>query len=434
MVETTISNLLVGIPMSSFTEDNRYSKPKTSSNVQVKFFKKDERGDFYIIGIKGRSNYLKIHSAGKEIIEMLDGNTSVADITESLRKKNIEANVPRFIKLLAEEGFLENIPPLKIREKSSSLMIHYIPLLKRTEYILKALYSVFRSLFRKELLVFLTGVNFIILATFLSAMLVGYIDVKEFFFLRSSMASAISIYAFLIMPLLIAIHEFSHALVCFHYGGKPKEMGIALFIFVPFFYSDTTDVWMLDKRQSIMVFLAGPLSTFFIGNLCVVLSFLLPTLYSSLLRMAAFGAYIVVLIGFNPLFESDGYFILQTLTDFPNLISHARNYVLLWLKSKIHRLSGKDEEQMESYSKHERKILAIYAPSVLLINSVFVGITVYWGAFFAGDYWGLILSVKDTFPSVPIYTLIEFSVQSVFLAFMMIFLISTIKKLIHDYM
>lgn len=420
---------VAGTPKDSSMEDFRDAKPKLSADVQIKFLKRDERGDFYIIGKKGKGDYLRIHGVGKEIVEMLDGKTSVADIAENLGKRDIEVDVPRFIALLAKKGIFENIPSSGKQKRENTLMIHYIPLFKRTERFLKVIHTVFRKFFRKKVLLLLAYVNFIILAIYLMTMLTGYLSSREIFFVRNSLASAITIYAFAIMPFLIAIHELSHALVCYHYGGKPQDMGIALFFIIPFFYADTTDTWMMEKKQSIMVFLAGPLSTFFIGNFCVLLSFALPTAYASLLRMIAFGSYLTVLVGFNPLMESDGYFILQTLSDFPNLISHARRFVPTWLKSKLGHLSVEDKEQMESYSKQERRILVFYAPAALLINVVFAVIMGYWGIIFVNDYSRLILSVRETFPNILPYTMIELGMQSMYLAFIILFLVSVAKKI-----
>lgn len=96
------------------------------------------------------------------------------------------------------------------------------------------------------------------------------------------------------------------------------------------------------------------------------------------MRMVAFGSYLVVLLGFNPLIESDGYYVLQTLIDFPNLVSHARTYTMMWIRNKLRLVSRKDYKEIsESYSNREQRILAIYAPIATLINALFIGIMGY---------------------------------------------------------
>jgi len=231
------------------------------------------------------------------------------------------------------------------------------------------------------------------------------------------------------MPFLVAIHELAHAMVCYHYGGRPQEMGVAFFFFIPFFYVDTSDIWMLRKKQSIMVLLAGPISTFFIGNLFFILSFLVPTPYINPLRMAVFGSYLVVLMGFNPVVRSDGYYVLQTLTDFPNLSSHAWGYVSMWCK-RIFSLVSTDnyKEYMTSYSRREKSILSIYAPFVSAINIAFICLMGYWGIFFANDFWMNTLWIIGAAPNIPAEKIIIWIVQSVYIAFITYFLAATLKR------
>jgi len=407
-------------------------KPKLAGDVQIRFFKKDERGGFYIIGRRNKKSYLKMHEVGREIVEMLDGDTSVADIEKALKRKDVEVDLSRFIKLLGEKGFLENRQASEKKHKTNSLILHHIPLLKRADPFLDKIYSVSYKFFRRKVFLFLVLTNLAIFLMFLAALFTGYIQLKDFFFIDNSVFFAVTVYLLLIMPFLVAIHELAHGIVCFHYGGRPQEMGIAFFFFIPVFYIDTTDTWMLKKKQSIMVFLAGPVSTFFIGNLFFVLSLLLPTLYINPLRMIAFGSYLVVLMGFNPVVGSDGYYILQTLTDFPNLSSHAWSYVSMWCKRVFSSVSMDDyKEYITSYSRREKNILNIYAPFVFVINVVLICLMGYWGVFFANDLWKTTSSIIETVPNIPATTMIIWLIQLVYIILIIYFLFTTLKNLIN---
>jgi hypothetical protein len=409
--------------------ENVNFRPKLSNEVQIKFFKKDERGEFYILGVAGKKDYLKIHEVGKEIVELLDGNMTIGEIKEHLKKREIETDVKKFIELLIKKGFIENAPSAdKKHQRTNTFLIHYIPLLKKTEHILGKFHSILRNFFHFKLLLLLIMINLAISSVFLLYVALGVIDIKEIFFINDSPGSAITIYLFVIMPLLIATHEFSHALVCFHYGGQPQEMGIGLFVFMPFFYAETTDTWILNKRQSILVFLAGPFSTFFIGNLCFLLSLVSPSPYDDLLRMVAFGAYFLVLLGFNPLLESDGYFILQTLVDFPNLISHARRYVPLWFKEKFGWLSNEEKEQLESYSRQERKILSFYAPLAFMMTVALIAVMGYWVFLFISHYSRLLWFVKEKYPHITFTHWMELAWDTFYIVVILIFLTSLLRK------
>lgn len=412
-------------------KENRDFKPRLVKDVQIRFFKRDERGEFYIVSLKNRKSYLKVHNVGRDIVEMLDGNTSIADIEEALKRKDVEVDLSKFIKLLGEKGLLEGQQSLEKQSKTKSLVLHHIPLFKRTEPILNKIYSIFHKFFGREVLLFLVLTNLVIFFMFLVTLFTGYIKLGDLFFIGNSVFFAVTVYLLAIMPFLVVTHELAHGIVCFHYGGRPQEMGIALFFFIPFFYVDTSDVWTLGKKQSTMVFLAGPLSTFSIGNFCFLLSFLLPMPYISILRMVAFGSFLIVLNGFNPVAGSDGYYILQTITDFPNLNLHVREYISTWFKRAL-SLVSKDhyKEYITSYSRQEKRILEIYAPFTFIINAVFIFVMGYWGIFFANDFWKSTLSIVEAFPNIPIARLLIWLVQSIYIVLIVFFLVTTSKKLI----
>ena len=75
------------------------------------------------------------------------------------------------------------------------------------------------------------------------------------------MGAIFSIYS---LPLIVAvifavmtIHEFAHGLTLKHHGGRVEEMGFMILYFIPAFYCNVSDAWMLKKRDRIRTTLAG---------------------------------------------------------------------------------------------------------------------------------------------------------------------------------
>ena len=50
------------------------------------------------------------------------------------------------------------------------------------------------------------------------------------------------------LALTKVLHELAHALTCKHFGGECHEIGVALLVFTPCLFCDTSDSWMLPNR------------------------------------------------------------------------------------------------------------------------------------------------------------------------------------------
>lgn len=390
-------------------------KPKLAADVKIRFLKEDERGKFYVIARPRKATYLKIHQEGKNIIEMLDGNTTLQQISDILRSRDIEVDLLQFITLLGEKGFIENYPTPHSMTKEEKLRVRYFPLVRNLEGILSVLSKFTSQFFKKGFFVLFLCVNMVIVLLFVSLIFLGVLSVSQIFFVQDSFFLALMLYLFVIIPFLGILHELAHAIACYHFGGKPSEIGIALYLFTFFFYTDTSDVWLLDKKKSSFVFLAGPLMTLFTGNFCFILSFLFSAPISQLLLMLAFGAYLSVLFGFDPLIESDGYYILQSMVAFPNLHSHAWSYTLSWLKYKF-RLLPKEEYQefITTYSKSERRILKIYTPLTIIVNITFLCIIIPWAILTFREYLRLTWALLTLFQQASLLSLVSWIFETIF--------------------
>jgi len=404
--------------------------PKLASSVKIKFLKEDERGRFYVIAESEKGTYLRVHEAGKHVLEMLDGHTTLQQINDDLKKRDIEIDLAEFVKLLGERGFLENYPKQQTAQKQEKLRVYNIPLFRNLGF-LSTLSKGASPLFRKTYFAVFVAANLAVVSVFAAAVLLGILPIDRLLFLQNSFFLALLLYVVVIIPFLGFSHELAHAVACYHSGGRPKEIGVSVYLFTFLPYTDTSDALMLDKKKNILIFLAGPLMTLFVGNVCFMLYFLFPSPVNQLLIMLSFGAYLSVLFGFDPLIESDGYYVLQSLVDFPNLQSHAWSYATAWIKHKLKRLSDEDyREFVSTYSKKERKVLSLYAPITIIVNGVYVTIAIPLGILALGEYAGLTLHLFSYFPRVEALNIFAWAFESAYLSLGFVYFILRIFRII----
>jgi putative peptide zinc metalloprotease protein len=118
------------------------------------------------------------------------------------------------------------------------------------------------------------------------------------------------------------LHEFGHALTARHFGCSVKSMGVAMLMFWPILYTDTTDAWrMRSRHQRALIGMAGMLVELGIASVCLLIwNFLPDGFLRTVLFMLSTSTWIVTLVvNLNPLMRFDGYYILSDLSGVSNL-------------------------------------------------------------------------------------------------------------------
>lgn len=157
------------------------------------------------------------------------------------------------------------------------------------------------------------------------------------------------------------IHEFSHAITTKHYGCSVPSMGVAIMIFWPVLFTDTTQAWSLkNRKQRILISSAGLISEIYIAAVCSVLWIFLP---DGLLRSVAFmlssTAWITsLLINANPFMRFDGYFVLSDVVKIPNLHQAASHYLNQYIDKNVFGLNGADD--LPHIKKVQKNKLALF--------------------------------------------------------------------------
>jgi hypothetical protein len=338
-------------------------KPILADDIEITFFKEDERGTFYLARNPRDQRYIKLHQAGVDLVQKFDGETSISHL-----QKDAEIPVKDFVLVLAKAGFLKGIKTIKKEEPFYTVKIPFFrtdsePLKK----LYKSMYWMGSTPFKLFYAVFVGG-GFLLF-------LINFDEIFSSTLLNFDLTMPLT-------PLLIIMamfyivefaHEFAHTGTSYYYGAEPGNVGIVFHFLVGFFYVETPDTRKLSDKGNMMVFLAGPLTSLFAAEVCTYI-FLFTDSMPLVWGGAAFFWHISTLITLCPFMQTDGYYILQHKLKFPNLFTHAIKCIRL----NIFRLFGvitKEEynKKMGIHTQRERIILKGFS-ALLLIQ---IGVLIY---------------------------------------------------------
>jgi putative peptide zinc metalloprotease protein len=202
---------------------------------------------------------------------------------------------------------------------------------------------------------------------------------------------------------VMTIHEFGHGLALKHYGGKVEEMGFLILYFIPAFYCNVSDAWMLNKRERIRVTLAGGYIQIFLWSLATIGWRLLApeTLANRICLITIAFTAIQTLFNFNPLIRLDGYYLLSDYLEIPNLRPKAIAYV----KGRLLSLLTGIKLQGKALSRREKRLFFYYGTASSLFTALIVWIMFQrLGGWIIREYqtWGVVLISTLFFMAVPV--------------------------------
>jgi putative peptide zinc metalloprotease protein len=139
-------------------------------------------------------------------------------------------------------------------------------------------------------------------------------------------------WGYVLFFLSLFAHEFGHASACARYGARPSDIGFAVYLVYPCFYSDVSAAWRLKRWQRVVIDLGG---TYF--------QLIAAAIYAALYALYGWEPLKValVLIGgscafsLNPIFKFDGYWVAADALGVTNLarqpiriVKHVRDRLL----------------------------------------------------------------------------------------------------------
>lgn len=194
--------------------------------------------------------------------------------------------------------------------------------------------------------------------------------------------SYLRITAFCILSILF--HELGHAAAVSRFGGTPGAIGCGLYLLLPTFYADVSQLWRFPRRQRIVVDLGGVwFQQIAFGVFAVIAvrsgndEFLAVCRLIDLMAMTAL----------NPLFHFDGYWLLADYLAIPKLQSTA----LRFLGWRIRKLTGRPTTEPPRLP-----VMSWFARKLFFAYSLLAGL------FLFGSFWLVYRYLSSTFLRFPV--------------------------------
>lgn len=114
----------------------------------------------------------------------------------------------------------------------------------------------------------------------------------------------------------LVAHEIGHASACVRYGAGPSEIGLALYVIYPVFYSNVTAAWTLKRWQRVVVDIGGVYFQLVVGA-----GYAIAYLRWGWepLRVAVLFILASCVFSLNPILKFDGYWLIADALGVTNL-------------------------------------------------------------------------------------------------------------------
>lgn len=170
-------------------------------------------------------------------------------------------------------------------------------------------------------------------------------------------------------------HELGHGYTAIRYGCRVPSMGIALMVFWPVLYTETSDAWKLrDPKQRQLINGAGILTELMIACFATLLWNFLPDgpARDAVFYVAVIGWTLSLTVNLNPFMRFDGYYILSDLVEIPNLHARSLNVARWFLRRYLLGFTDPPPEQWP----HRKRNLVIAFGFLLMLYRLILFLTI----------------------------------------------------------
>lgn len=160
------------------------------------------------------------------------------------------------------------------------------------------------------------------------------------------------------------VHELGHASACRYFGVQHGGIGFGLYVNIPVFYTDVSQIWRLPRGQRCVVNLAG---VYF--QAILLIPFLIAYLYtySDLVKYVVFIANLNFLVTLNPFFKFDGYWLMTDLLGIPNLRKRGNECIAYYWN----RLRGRMTDRRPYLLSLKKRVKVIFVTYTVVVNLFF---------------------------------------------------------------
>jgi putative peptide zinc metalloprotease protein len=335
-----------------------------------------------------RNTYYRHDGLTHDVCELLDGERGAAAVREALERQYPQFDFPyewidELVGELKRGGFLEDTFKMNDmqRARAKEARRKFAPESLKNVFMIqfgvidptrvfRFIYPVARVLFTRW---FIVGA---VIAFFAACAMVW--DRRDalagglstLFTLSNSNWAGLVILWFVLFGIVVA-HECGHGLSCMHLGGQPRRLGFMLFYLMPGMFCDVSDIYFFESRwHRVAVALAGgyvELLCFTAGTFIWVATPPDLLLHDLAFRVLLFSGMTGLIFNYNPLIKLDGYYVLMSWLDIPDLRERSFKYVGDLFRRHVLRMPV----ELERLTRYERRAITIYGLCALAYSTFY---------------------------------------------------------------
>lgn len=318
------------------------SRPKRNDAVTV--HQRQTADGQWITVLKNSENgtYFKLSREGAFIWDRLDGEQTLQEITLDLAEQyNIFApdTVAALISKLSKSGFISNVSIEEASTNQSQPM--WVRATLAVRKILEIRYAfgdadnwISRMYQRYVHYLFssLGKVVLLLLAIIGFCIFIGQTAEILLFFNQKHVSLLLLLAVIPLSLFAVVLHELGHAFAVKAFGREVHYIGVGWYWFGPIAFTDTSDMWLADRKARMAVNLAGICVDMIVAAIAMILLLLIQQPYiQATLWLFALYNYIGAFRMLSPLQEMDGYYVLMDWLEKPKL----RQSAVIWLVKKM---------------------------------------------------------------------------------------------------
>jgi putative peptide zinc metalloprotease protein len=310
--------------------------PKLAPGCSFHVFDNGGGNEEYVLA-SADGRQFKVSALAHRILARLDGETTLDQIADELADDSIPVTPDQLRSLLEEKylrlGVIEDAtaPPgssrTVVRRRPGFPMLLALPLVPERAV---------GALSRWLQYLFLPALALPLLAAIVGAHVLVYSTEHEV----RSLGPESYLWITLLCLLSILVHELGHAAAVRRFGGAPGTIGWGLYLLLPTFFADVSQLWRFPRRHRMVVDLGG---AYFQLLVFAVYAVLAVRTGSQELLATCHLIDVMVLMALNPLFHFDGYWFLADYLALPKLQTTAFRAV----GRTFRRLTGRPAEALD---------------------------------------------------------------------------------------
>lgn len=284
----------------------------------------------------------KIAEAVRSSSSLMPTPEDVEDIRDFLNQHNLVRTDGRSLAAKLTNNAAAGQQPLPVKALKTYLFVK-IPLW-RPQAFLDAAWPFVRHLYQPTVAWFIAAITLFGLYQ-IGQDWEGYTTSFSYLFSASGVAAMA-----LALVGIKVLHELGHAFTSKRYGVPVTRIGVALLVFWPVLYTDTTDAWRLSgKRQRLHILLAGLIVELAIAGLATAAWAITPDgpLRTALFFLSSASWITSVFVNLNPFMRFDGYYVLSDAAGVQNLQERAFALARWRMREALFQIGDRPPEVFE---------------------------------------------------------------------------------------